>query len=185
MNKHSKLQIPSATAQQYFNEVTFTDIVKGKRVNFRVLKSVNTIPPLYRITSAAVVPFIDQDKIVTTVLQRGLDIPGGHVEVSDEGIVNTIKREANEEACLSLTDPLFLIGVISSDYKGKSPEHTTYMLITAGKVGALTEFTPRCESINREIVSTSEFLDRYTAGSHEMMEEIIARARGVSGIFFT
>lgn len=180
----STLHIPPVAAQQHYREIKFYSIVKGKKVNFCVLKNVDTVPVFSKVTSAAVIPFVEKNTMVATLLERGLDIPGGHVENSDSGIIQTIKREAYEEARISLADPLYLIGVISSDYRGKKPEQTTFMLITAGRVNGMDDFVAEFESIDRKTVTTEEFLNSYKAGSQDMMREIILRARGLSDELF-
>jgi 8-oxo-dGTP diphosphatase len=181
----STLLLPSLLDQQDYDEVTYTETVEGREVHFRLLGNVSSIPPSNKITSAAIIPFLQQDKIVTAVLERGLDIPGGHTEAGDEGVVHTIKRETYEEVCVSLADPLYLIGIISSDYKGSSLDQITYMLIATGQVNTIDNFEAKFESTSREIVSTDAFIDRYKAGSQEMMKEIIKRAKGLSDTLFS
>lgn len=173
----STLRLPSAAAQQQYSEVKAIETIKGKAVNLHLLKSVDSTPPLSRITSASVIPFVQQGMMVAAVLERGLDIPGGHIEADDGGVVPAIKREAYEEARISLVEPLHLIGVILSDYHGGGPEYATYMLIATGRVAAMDDFVAEFESTGREVVTTGEFLGRYKAGSYEIMEEIIKRAR--------
>lgn len=180
----SSLLIPSAADQQHYGAVKFVENIKGKSVNLCLLKNVRDIPNPEKVTSIAVIALIQNDEMVATVLKRGLDIPGGHVEATDDGVVGTVKREAYEEARISLADPLYLIGIISSDYMGDAPEQITYMLITVGQVDRLDDFVAEFEATSREIVTTGEFLERYTAGSHEMMEEIIHRARSLYGKLF-
>ena len=180
----SNLLIPPVLAQQSYKEVKFTETVKGRKTNFCVLDSVDTIPSLDKVTSVAVVPFMYPDKIVATILTRGLDIPGGHLEKSDNGIVGAAKREAYEEARIFLANPLYLIGVISSDYKGKNIEQTTYMLITTARVKGSDDFVAEFESIGREAMATEAFLAGYSAGSNEMMHELMKRAEGLSGMLF-
>lgn len=180
----SSLLIPSAADQHYYSEIKFVQNIKGKNVNFCLLRNACDIPDLDKVTSAAVIPLTRNDEMIATVLKRGLDIPGGHVEATDDGIIGTVRREAHEEARIFLANPLYLIGIISSDYMGHTPEQITYMLITLRRVARLDDFVAEFESMGREAVTTSEFLDRYTAGSHEMMEELINRARILSGKLF-
>lgn len=180
----SALLIPSIPAQQHYSEIKFVENIKGKDVNFCVLKEVENVPKLDQVTSVAVIPFIQQDTIITTVLRRGLDIPGGHVEASDNGVADTARREAYEEARISLADPLYLIGIISSDYMGTTPELTTYMLITVARVETVDDFISEFESTGREMITTTKFLEQYVAGSHTMMSEVIQRAKSLNDELF-
>ena len=176
MRPTTQILIPPDDAQQNYKEVRYSWPIKGREVTFCLLPKVEHIPKLNAITSAAVVPLIGSETMVAVSLERGLDIPGGHLEAGDKNIVDTIRREAYEEACIHLAEPLYLIGIISSDYYGKSPEQTTYMAIAAGRVASMGDFTANFESTGREVVLMNEFLTRYNAGSQEIMREIIKRA---------
>ena len=177
---HSSTLLP-APNQLHYKEVRSRETIKGKVVNLCLLNSIDSVPDHSLVTSASIIPFMESSLMVATVLQRGLDIPGGHVEASDNGIVQTIKRETYEEACLSLADPLYLIGIIASDY---DPKKTTYMLITTGRVDALDDFVAIHESVGREILSPDDFLARYEAGPRDMMQELLKRAYTLSSEFF-
>lgn len=166
------MRIPPIELQSTNRRVDAQEIYKGKTVNLTLLQDAAHIPPLSAITSVAVVPFVEHGVIVSTVLDRGLDIPGGHVEAIDEDAAATALRECIEETAATLETPLTLIGLIESDF-GETP---TYMVITAAKVRELHPFEKLHEAHARELVSTAEFLARYDAGSKEMMTEIIRRA---------
>jgi 8-oxo-dGTP diphosphatase len=177
------LAIPK-TSQQNYNEVTFAEDVKGKIVHLCLQKDFLAVPDFSRITSVSVVPFIDRDTIVATQLERGVDIPGGHTEPYDADPAATAVREAAEEAAIELAQPLYVLGVISSDYKGPTDDDVTYMVIVAGLVSKINDFVPQFEALGREQITFDEFLKRYTAGSHEMMAELIHRAKGLSDEIF-
>lgn len=172
------MKTPPTELQIVNRRIDAREVYKGKMVRLTLLKDVAHIPPLSAITSVAVVPFAERGVIVATVLDRGLDIPGGHVEATDEDATAVALRECIEETAATLETPLTLIGLIESDF-GETP---TYMVITAAKVRELHPFKKLHEAHARELVSTAEFLARYDAGSKEMMTEIIRRAE--RAIFF-
>lgn len=78
----------------------------------------------------AVVPIDSETSHVVSVnlTDRGLDLPGGHTQVSDQGPLDTARRECAEEASIRIGTPV-LVEVTDSDFYGASPEDLTYMLI--------------------------------------------------------
>ena len=150
----------------------------GQKVNFVYLNS-DFVPPFEKITSVAVVPFMENGNIVVTDLKsRGIDIPGGHVLESEKNIEETARRESYEEAFITLRD-IKVATVIQSDYYGSSDDELTYMVITTAMVDELEKFIPSPEASNRKIMSTEEFLSNYTAGDIEGMKQIIMSAKKV------
>src|ERR1043166_6581527 len=88
----------------------------GQQVNF-VLLEPHLIPPFDTITSVAVVPFTPDGRIVAALLDRGVDLPGGHVQETERTIEETARREVMEEVGITLKD-LFAVNIIQSDYYG-------------------------------------------------------------------
>ena len=179
------LLVPSHNYQKNFKQITFSDDDKGKTVHFCLKRGIDATPDFALVTSVAVVPFVSKETIMVTRLQRGVDIPGGHTESYDADVVATAQRESIEEAAIELDDSLYLIGEISSDYKGPTAEDVTYMLITAGRVTKVNEFIPEFESLGRGEMSLDDFLAHYEAGSQEMMAEIVNRAKDVRDKIFS
>lgn len=171
------LQLPPRYAQQEYSEVVSHEVIRGKKTTLHLLKSINFMPPRSQITSITAVPITHKGNIVAVTLKRGLDIPGGHIEPFDVDVIAALQRETYEEACITLAAPIFLIGVIASNY---DPEDTTYMLMCAARVGSIDEFSANFESVDREIVTTLDFLNRYSAGPKDMMSELLKRAEAVA-----
>lgn len=132
-------------------------------------------PPFDRVTSVAVVPFLEDGRMVATVLERGLDIPGGHVQQGETSYEQVVQREAMEEACIEVGD-LRVVKILQSDYYGSQPHELTYLIVMAGKVTALHDFSPQHEALDRRIVTTEEFLSCYTAGDKAIMRVIVEAA---------
>ncbi len=79
---------------------SYVAFVKSKQVTFKHLGQDHT-PPFESMTSVSVVPFLKNGDIVAVRLRhRGLDIPGGHVEPDEKNPIETMNREALEEACI-------------------------------------------------------------------------------------
>jgi 8-oxo-dGTP diphosphatase len=128
------------------------------------------------VTSASVVPLLPDGRIVVAVLDRGIDLPGGHVAMEDESVEETVRREALEEAGVEL-GPLVLATVIESDYFG--PSRLTYMLNYVAKVIGLRPASTEHEPLGRRIVSTEVFLKEYK-GDLRGMRIILKRALAVA-----
>lgn len=148
---------------------SYTTLVKGKQVTFTHIGT--KLPDFRHVTSVSVIPFTkDGDIIAVRLRHRGLDLPGGHVEPDETAPEQTMNREAMEEACITLKNPV-LAEVVESDYF----DHPSYMLLYGAFVDELHPFnTPDDEpSDGREIVSQGEFIRQYEAGSKELMAQAI------------
>ncbi len=164
--------------QQDFRVVETDENVKGTSVHFKLLGNGMQMPDFSTITNVAAIAFADSDNIVAVELHRGLDLPGGHKEPEDTNALDTVRREAMEEACITLAGPFYVVGIIESNYY---PE-PSYMLIIACKVDELHDFEALHESLGRELVTPAEFTQRYTASSAKVMSELMRRAQVVHAL---
>jgi radical SAM superfamily enzyme YgiQ (UPF0313 family)/8-oxo-dGTP pyrophosphatase MutT (NUDIX family) len=142
-----------------------------KENKFRILEDLK-LPPFEKITSVAVVVFNNQKNILTVNLrERGIDLPGGHVEKNDSDIFETAKREVREEACTELEENLMLCAIIESRYTFPP----TYMVVLAGKIKKLYPFRETNEVISRSFLKPQEFLERYRY-DRRLMGRIVEKA---------
>ena len=150
----------------------FTQNIKGKQVTFEVMPYHDAVD-FSSITSVSVIAFNKEEEILSVMLEhRGVDIPGGHVEPHETNIYETIKREAMEEACVSLKD-IQPIALIKSDY---NPEKETYMVIMAGRVDEEYPFKAEYESTQRLYLNVDSFLNVYKNFDLEVMKNLINKA---------
>ncbi|WP_131767056.1 NUDIX hydrolase [Candidatus Protofrankia californiensis] len=133
-------------------------------------------PPFEAVTSAAVVAVTANDLLVLAELDRGLDIPGGHVQRHERSIEETIRREAWEEVRVRVGD-LRRVEVIESDYFGT--HDLTYMVICAARVTQLAPWEAGHESAGRTVLPPEEFLRRYRGGDPELMRHLVTCALAV------
>lgn len=149
----------------------FTFMMNNKKPSFKLLKALD-LPNLDKITSAAVVAFDEDLNILTVNLKnRGIDLPGGHIDKKDLTIYDTVKREAREEAFVELADDLKILAVIESDCY----DHPTYMVILMGKVKKLHSFTVNEETTSRKFMKPADFLQEYRHDK-KLMKEILNRS---------
>src|SRR5438067_10525337 len=149
-----------------------TVVVRGQMSNIVPLGATFR-PPFDKVTSVGVVPFTDDGLIVAALLQRGVDLPGGHVQEGERTIEEVARREALEEAGITLRE-VHVAEVLQSDYYG--PDDLTYMVLTTAFVDEYRLFAPTEESQGRFTLSVEEFLGRYTAGDVEGMRHLVGAA---------
>jgi 8-oxo-dGTP pyrophosphatase MutT (NUDIX family) len=116
------------------------------------------VPDITKVVSVFGFFFDPQGKLLTIVNQRGIDIPGGHVEPEDQNVFDTIKREAMEEAGAVVSQLQLLKTIIATEgkYQGK------HMVFVTGKVISHTS----------TLMTPGEFLSRYTQDK-ELMTALI------------
>jgi len=157
-----------------------TDVATGRVVNFAPREK-GFMPSFDAVTSVSVVPFTDDGRLVAVLLDRGIDLPGGHVQEGERTVEELARREAYEEVRIALRN-IQVATVIQSDYYGSAPKDLTYMVQVTAFVDHLHPFTPTEESSGRVVVDVDLFLDRYTAGDKGLMRHIIDAAREVLSI---
>ena len=150
---------------------------RSHRVNF-VNLGPSFEPPFEQVTSVSVVPFMSDGRLVVALLDRGPDLPGGHVREDERTLEETARREAFEEASITLAD-LVVAEVIQSDYFGSSPAELTYLVTLTGLVDELLAFRPSLESHGRLLLRVDDFLERYQAGDRDQMHLLVEAARTV------
>ena len=123
-----------------------------------------------RITAVAVIVWADNGHIVAVELQRGIDIPGGHVQLGETSVAAVAHREVVEEACVRI-GAVLLVGYLKSA--------AGYIAIVTARLVELLPFTATDESRDRCIISPEVFVERYAAGNRALMSRLIDRARAV------
>jgi 8-oxo-dGTP pyrophosphatase MutT (NUDIX family) len=136
-----------------------------------------TVVPFEAVTAVCVIPFLRSGEVVGIIERRGLDIPGGHVQDGETSIVAVGRREALEEAAITLGD-LNLIGYLASPIKDEV-NGTTYIAILTGLTLAVLPFTSRYDANDRRIVNPDRFLADYRGGDSKTMRMLLDRARQV------
>ncbi len=130
-------------------------------------------PPIDRVTSAAAVAITDDGRLVLAELDRGPDIPGGHVRRDETLADDTVRREAWEEIRARLGE-LRPVEVIESDHFG--PDDLTYMVIRAARVTELAPWVATHESAGRLVIPPEDFLRRYRGDDPALMRHLVTAA---------
>lgn len=126
-----------------------------------------SLPPEAEVTAVAIVACLD-DKVLFIRNERGWDIPGGHVEETDESPEQTAKRELLEETSAECGE-LKLVGYMVSDFY---LDRQTHIVILKTEVTSLKEFIPQHETIERRLMSVKECRESYY-GNPALIEELL------------
>jgi 8-oxo-dGTP diphosphatase len=146
-----------------------TVITPQDKVNF-VLLPPSFVPPFEKVTTASVVPFTRDARIVAVKEKRGYDIPGGHVQVGEKNFEDTARRETLEEIGATLEE-LKLVRIIQSDYYGNEPEKFTYLMVFTAFIKSLND-DPAVVA-KRSILDKIEFLSLYGPAFKKQMETLV------------
>src|SRR6185369_16695895 len=130
-------------------------------------------PEFAAVTSAAAVAVTQDDRLVIALLDRGPDIPGGHVERDETSAEDTVRRETWEEVRVRL-GPLTKIEVIQTTYNG--PDDPTYMVIYAARVAELAPWEGGFESAGRSLMEPADFLAHYRGDIPAIMRTVVTSA---------
>ena len=133
------------------------------------IERLRDIPKRDAVHSVYLLPFTKEGKIVITKNERGWDVIGGHLESTDETVLDGLKRESLEEASMIFNNVKALLVL---QYPGASD----YMLFHVSNDVELKDFVIEHEDVfARDVVSVEEFLGRYY-GDKDQMTEIIELA---------
>lgn len=139
------------------------------------------IPPLSQTITAHCVPVTDDGYIVAVdVVNRGIDIPGGHIEAG-ETAEDAMYRETHEETFVTVKEPILIdVWELSSDNERIGLVTKPYLLLYAAKVQTIESFVPNSEVNKRLILTQQEFVARYF-GDKNQAKLLVAQATAALG----
>lgn len=133
---------------------------------------IDSIPTFEEVIGVHAIPITADGKIVAVqVATRGVDVPGGHVESHDHSPLETLNRELDEEAQLSITRPT-VIDVLAVHSNKADLGSKKYLLIYAALVVHMNTFIPTKEITARYILTPDELVEQYFA-SKEYARQMI------------
>ncbi len=133
------------------------------------IEKLNDIPKRSDIHSVYLLPFTEDGKIVITKNERGWDVIGGHIESTDESVLDSLKRESLEEASLFFNNVKAFLVL-------QFPGADNFMLFHVSNDLDIRDFVSEQDDVlDRDVVSVKEFLHRYY-GDKDLMAKIVASA---------
>lgn len=159
---------------------TFSFNYFGSTIKARSL-GLSFIPPLEQTITAHCVPVTSDGKVVAVdVINRGIDMPGGHIDPG-ETAEDAMHRETHEETFVTVGEPILIdVWQLSSDNERIGLTEKPYLLLYAAKVVSIEEFTPNDEVSRRLILTPDEFVDQYfgdKAQARKMVDQAITTLR--------
>ena len=140
---------------------TFPEIYWGNDSSTRFRFTPLTEVPPGTVTSCFVVAITPNGHIAISRPERGLGLPGGHVEAG-ESPEDCVRREANEECGITL-GKLTVIGgwlaekVKETEYNAKYPKRA-YQLMYLAQIEAISDnYTPQHEILERKFIPIEDF----------------------------
>lgn len=114
-----------------------------------------------RVDAVMTVPVTSDGDLVVVQLCRGVELPGGMVEPTDEGLVEAARREAWEEACIELDG----FGLAALLRVASDEQHWNHINVAvyAGRVTRLAPFVREAESLARFVVSPDVYVNHATS----------------------
>jgi 8-oxo-dGTP diphosphatase len=145
--------------------------------NESLIAFASRLPPLELVSTALVLAFAGDRLLMTELVSRGWDIPGGHVEPGEHP-EETVRREVLEETGAMLGDlhllgyqRLRLLGPAPADYGYPYPD--CYQVFYWARVISLSDFLPTPEARGRALFPPEE---ARTTGFVRVMEDLYKKA---------
>ena len=146
------------------NNTIYTYKYKGKLMELKSLGT-QSLPKLDEIISVHIIAFTNDKKIIAVnVISRGVDLPGGHVELGEKTPQETLTRETMEEARIVTQEPI-LVDVFEISSIDPAFIKKKYLLVYTAKIKKIHKFIPTSEISERLYLSQDELLERYFGDS--------------------
>lgn len=164
------------------NKLNQEDIVQFTKHNVSFLPIPNrqeiiftkNVPPLNLSTTAFVVPFMDDGRIVlvNNRVRGRLEIPGGHIEKDETAIEAAIRETLEEVGCKVLNPIQFalerLVCLGQKPLEYKYPYPISYQVFHIARVKKVLPFKPNQECDMPVFLSMSEFSDNLGISENSM-----------------
>jgi len=134
------------------------------------------VPPLNQTITAHCIPVTDDGRIVAAdVTNRGVDIPGGHID-EGETAEEAMRRETHEETFVTVEKPVLIdVWQLSSNDEHIGLAERPYLLLYAAKVKSIEDFVANDEVSRRLMLTPNEFISEYF-GDKKQAEKMLTQA---------
>ncbi len=120
------------------------------------------MPDIEDTLSSHCIPFTADGKIVAVnIINRGVDIPGGHID-NNETAIQAMQRETLEEAQISVENPVLIdVWRLTSINAELGLLQKPYLLLYKADVVSIKDFVPNEEVHERLILQPDDFIAKY------------------------
>lgn len=134
------------------------------------------VPGIEKTLTSHCIPFTADGKIVAvTIIDRGVDIPGGHIE-DNETAIEAMQRESKEEAQISIENPILIdVWRLASTNDELGLLEKPYLLLYTATISSMEDFIPNNEASERLILDPEDFIAKYF-GDTQQARAMIDRA---------
>jgi 8-oxo-dGTP pyrophosphatase MutT (NUDIX family) len=130
------------------------------------------LPDLKDIISVHALPLTDDNKIVVVnVRSRGIDMMGGHVEPNETSALETLNREVDEEAQLTIKDCV-LVDVLEIRSELIKENDRKYIVLYTAHIDKINEFIANDEISERLTLSIDIFAEKYFGNAPEYIKTL-------------
>jgi len=157
------------------NEKAFTFIYKG--VNHDAYSIGDSfLPNLQDVISVHALPLTDDGKVVVVnVRSRGIDMMGGHVEPNETSVLETLNREIDEEAQMTVKDT-FLVDVLEIKSDLIKENDRKYIVLYTAHVDRFNDFIVDDEISERLVLSIDTFAKEYFGNAPKYIKNLYEHA---------
>jgi 8-oxo-dGTP pyrophosphatase MutT (NUDIX family) len=120
-----------------------------------------TVPNLKDVITVHALPLTeDNEVVVVNVRSRGIDMMGGHVEPDETSALETLYREIDEEAQLTIKNPV-LLDVLEIKSELINENDRKYIILYTARIDKMNDFIPNDEISERLTLEIDQFADMY------------------------
>ncbi|HEY8992879.1 MAG TPA: NUDIX domain-containing protein [Candidatus Microsaccharimonas sp.] len=154
---------------------TFSFNYFGSTIEAKTL-GIDFLPDIQETLTSHCVPLTVDGKIVAVnIINRGIDIPGGHID-DNETAIEAMQREAHEEARISIENPVLIdVWRLTSANNQLGLSQKPYLLLYTANVVSMEDFVPNHEADERLILEPEDFIAKYF-GDKQQARVMVERA---------
>ena len=164
----------SKTASKKGTPYVTTETINGRTFELTCFEPMHPFDIL-RAKRIKIIAFDDEGKILAIRKQKKIDIISGSTGCDDRNYKDAARREAREEANVTL-GRLHLAAVIESKPKDNPSAEANFILVMTARVKSTIPYSEYQEPNKRYFLTKEKLLKRYSAGKPDDLVKLIEMA---------